>query len=534
MDSSTLIAILLVGAAWFMWQMHMQKKYPPRTKTAPKKIAAKVAAEVKTANPMPVDGLNMGQFVPGKAKAPQKIKEHFLVFSSPQLNLKISSKGMGMVDFFLKKYKNRKMEPMRLGIGGVGIGSETSQASVPQAFSTYDLNGAAIDFSMVQKDKNSFYGQATMPWGLVEKTMLINPESYSIDIVTKVKSPKNNFSGLAAYLSKGVEESLNQGGGFFVPSFEVQEFVLMHDNKITRWNVDEKVTDKSISHVNTAALSTQYFAQIIFDKSKIIADAKPLLAHNKMLIKLDYKQLLPGQDFMLHHSAFIGPKKYKYLHAIDDKITKIINFGWFSFFAKWILLLMQYFYKLVGNWGGAVVMLTIVVRILVLPFNIVSYRSMRLMTKIQPLIKEVQKKYKDDPQERTRQLTHIMRENKANPLMGCLPMFVQIPIFFALYRVLASSIELYQAPFVLWIHDLSLKDPFYVLPLLVGGAFFVQQKITPSTLDDTQKKVMMIMPFLFTILMLGLPSGLSLYILVSTVFGLVQQYIFTKSTEANA
>ena len=126
---------------------------------------------------------------------------------------------------------------------------------------------------------------------------------------------------------------------------------------------------------------------------------------------------------------------------------------------------------------------------------------------------------------------HIMRDNKANPLMGCLPMLLQIPVFFALYRVLASSVDLYHAPFMLWINDLSSKDPYYILPILVGASFFIQQKITPNTMDDTQRTVMMFLPLMFTVFMLNLPSGLTLYIFINTLFGLVQQYIFTKRTQ---
>ena len=153
---------------------------------------------------------------------------------------------------------------------------------------------------------------------------------------------------------------------------------------------------------------------------------------------------------------------------------------------------------------------------------------MRTMSRIQPYIKQIQEKYKEDPQTKNKKIMELMKEYKANPFMGCLPMLLQIPIFFALYRVLASSIELYRAPFLFWIQDLSLKDPYYILPVLMGATFFIQQKITPSTMDSTQKKVMMSMPILFTLFTLGLPSGLTLYIFTSSLFGLLQQLWFTK------
>lgn len=153
---------------------------------------------------------------------------------------------------------------------------------------------------------------------------------------------------------------------------------------------------------------------------------------------------------------------------------------------------------------------------------------MRTMAKIQPQIKSLRERYKDDTQRLNQEMLTLMKENKANPLGGCLPMLLQIPIFFALYQVIGQSIELYKAPFALWIQDLSSKDPFFVLPILMGVTMFIQQKITPNNMDPAQQKVMMFMPIIFCFLMFSLPSGLTLYIFISSVFGILQQVYFTK------
>ena len=193
---------------------------------------------------------------------------------------------------------------------------------------------------------------------------------------------------------------------------------------------------------------------------------------------------------------------------------------------------LYWFYSLIQNWGVAIILLTVLVRLIVLPFNITSYKSMKKMQVIQPKIKALRERYKDDPQNLNKEMMAVMRDNKVNPLGGCLPMLLQMPVFFALYQCLGQSIELYQAPFFGWIHDLSLKDPFYVLPILMGISMYVQQKITPTTMDPAQAKIMQFLPVVFSLMMVSLPSGLTLYIFVSTLFGIIQQQIFMKDKKS--
>jgi len=168
------------------------------------------------------------------------------------------------------------------------------------------------------------------------------------------------------------------------------------------------------------------------------------------------------------------------------------------------------------------------VRLLVLPFNMMSYKSMKVMQVLQPQMKAIREKYKDDQQRMNQEIMGLMKTHKANPLGGCLPMLLQFPIFIALYQVLGHSIELYQAPFAFWIHDLSAKDPYYVLPVLMGITLFVQQKVTPNTMDPAQAKVLAFMPLLFSFFMLSLPSGLTLYMFVNGLAGVAQQMYFLK------
>jgi YidC/Oxa1 family membrane protein insertase len=228
---------------------------------------------------------------------------------------------------------------------------------------------------------------------------------------------------------------------------------------------------------------------------------------------------------------YSGPKSLTDLQKVDAALVDVVNFGFFASIGKIRLVVLKWFHGYVGNWGFSIILLTILVRFLVLPFNITSYKSMKKMQKIQPMLQSIRERYKSDPTAMNRETMALMKEQKVNPLGGCLPMLLQMPVFFALYQVLGQSIELYQAPFILWIHDLSIKDPFFVLPVLMGITMFIQQKITPTTMDPAQAKILQWMPIIFSVFTLSLPAGLTPYIFVSTLFGVLQQQVFMRDSK---
>jgi len=195
---------------------------------------------------------------------------------------------------------------------------------------------------------------------------------------------------------------------------------------------------------------------------------------------------------------------------------------------------MKFFYSIIANYGVAILILTLLVRLLMFPLQHKAMKSMKRMQELQPHLKSLQEKYKDDKEKLNREMLSFMKTHKMNPMSGCLPILIQLPVFIALYKVLANSVELYRSPFMFWITDLSMKDHYYILPLLMGGMMFVQQKMTPNpTMDPTQAKIMLyMMPVIFTVLMLNLPSGLTLYIMFSTLLGIVQQIATNKILEA--
>jgi YidC/Oxa1 family membrane protein insertase len=255
--------------------------------------------------------------------------------------------------------------------------------------------------------------------------------------------------------------------------------------------------------------------------------------------------MLPAQSTLRYkYSAYFGPKKLSILKKTGAQLERIVNFGWFTVIAKPTLLLLNFIHRYIPNYGVAIILVTILIKLLFWPIAQKGMKSMRNMQKIQPKITKLREKYKNDPTRMNQEMMNIYKTYKINPLGGCLPMLLQIPVFFALYKVLLQAIELRHAPFMLWITDLSAPDRLWpglhlpylggipVLTLLMGGSMFLQQKMTPSPADPTQAKIMMFLPVIFTFMFLNFASGLVLYWLVNNLLSIGQQYMINKAKDA--
>jgi len=242
-------------------------------------------------------------------------------------------------------------------------------------------------------------------------------------------------------------------------------------------------------------------------------------------------QLKEGQsEISIPFRLYLGPKDYQLLADVPG-LTKLIDYGIFSWLAFPLLALLKFFYGYVHNYGMAIILLTLMVRGIFYPLSLKSYRSMKSMQKLQPQIQALKEKHKADPKKFNEEQLALFRAHKVNPAGGCLPMLIQLPVFIALYAVLANSIELYHAPFFGWVQDLSSKDPFYVYPVLMGFAMLGQQRLTPTPgMDPIQVKMMYLMPVVFTFVMLKLPSGLTMYIFLSTLLGILQQLVINRDS----
>lgn len=239
-----------------------------------------------------------------------------------------------------------------------------------------------------------------------------------------------------------------------------------------------------------------------------------------------------GNDASLECVYFLGPKDSTQLNAAPNNLDKAINYGFFSIIAKPLIWLLQFLHSYVGNWGVAIVLMTVLIKILFWPLSQKSYKSMQQMKQLQPLMMRLREKYADDKETMNREIMQLYKTYKVNPAGGCLPILVQIPVFFGLYQALLNSIELRHAPFIAtlpftdipWLVDLSARDPFFITPLVMGATMFLQQKLSPTPGDPTQAKIMMLMPVIFTVLFLGFPSGLVVYWLVNNVISIGQQW----------
>jgi YidC/Oxa1 family membrane protein insertase len=233
--------------------------------------------------------------------------------------------------------------------------------------------------------------------------------------------------------------------------------------------------------------------------------------------------LMNQRDRSFAFKFFAGPKDLDLLKKVSPGLEDTIDFGWFTVLAKPMLWFMRFVHGYIPSWGFAIIMLTILVKLLTFPFTHSSMKQMRRMAELKPRVEELQKKYKDDKAKLNQATMEMYKREKINPMGGCLPMLIQMPIWIALYRTIYSAVDLYQAPLGLWIHDLSSQDPYFVLPLLLGVIMFINQKLTPVTGDQTQAKMMLwMMPIMFTGMMLFLPSGLVFYILINTVLSIFQ------------
>lgn len=240
------------------------------------------------------------------------------------------------------------------------------------------------------------------------------------------------------------------------------------------------------------------------------------------------RTLQAGETLSLDYLLYFGPKDLDILKAVDHQLARAVDFGFFAPIARPLLYVLKFFYSFIGNYGVAIILLTAIIKALFWPLTQKSYTSMKAMQKLQPEMLRIKEKFKNDRERLNRETMELYKTNRVNPLGGCLPMLVQIPVFFALYKVLLDAIELRHAPFIFWLSDLSAKDPYYITPIVMGATMFIQQKMTPTNMDPMQAKMFMIMPVVFTFLFLNFPSGLVLYWLVNNVLTIAQQYFINR------
>lgn len=362
----------------------------------------------------------------------------------------------------------------------------------------------------------------------INKVVSLDKEAYAGTISYKFISKKEGVFKLSTALVlsqhfKGINAS--EEGNPAPHFFAAKRFESPSERQLKK---GYKLTD-----VTYGGTAEKYFAFFIIDpKASLSTESILKEEHIDIHIFLPSFSLENNKEVSYELKFFAGPKDPEILRKIGYHLDAAVDYGFFHFIARPLLIIMNFFYRFSHNYGISIILLTILIKLAFFPLSHKSYKSMKALQSLQPRMEEIRKKYANDKEALNREMMLLYKRHGVNPLSGCLPMIVQIPFFIALYQALMSAIELRQAPFIFWITDLSSKDPYYVTPILMGITMLLQQMLTPSSGDPTQKKMMYILPVVFTFMFLNFPSGLVLYWLVNNIFSILQQLYTMKSQKA--
>ncbi|MEY2342776.1 membrane protein insertase YidC [Acidithiobacillus sp. IBUN Pt1247-S3] len=361
----------------------------------------------------------------------------------------------------------------------------------------------------------------------IEKTFSFEPHTYVVNEDIRVTNTgKEPWKG--SYFDQILRNDRTQSH-WFMSIFTGT--VLMHNGNLSEKGFSD-IRDHPEQHGGPgwAGMTDHYFLQAVLPESHASVQlyARPEGGNYAAGVQQALPTLQPGQSYTLHQQLFLGPKQQNQLAALGRGLEQTVDYGWFSIVAEPMHGVLNWFHSWAGNWGLAIILLVVAVKIIFFYPSAISYRSMANMRKLQPKLEQIKKECGDDKQKMGAKMMELYRTEKVNPMAGCLPIVIQMPVFIALYWVLVESVSLRQAPFILWIHDLAVPDPYYILPLLMGISMFLQQRLNPAPMDPVQKKIMSILPVAFAIFFSFFPAGLVLYWLTNNVVSIGQQYLITR------
>ena len=539
MEKRTLLAvalsiIILVAFSYFSPQQPVQKQEKPQP--AESKAEGQIKKEEKPSVQAEV-AIPAAQSLPSEEK---EIKVETDLYSAV-----FTTKGGTFKKWELKKFtdsvskKPIQLLPPDAPIPPISIileGQPMDSPQKPEYIYNADKDAIIFDSKTNEGALEFFY---TDPSGFsIKKTFTFYKDSYKVDLTTEAKGIKSY------YVVLGSEFGISDKKGTWVHIGPV----LLNDSKkvdidvsniegigfFQRYITGRKSRDEITYQGNIwwIAQEDKYFAAALASLSKT-NDAKIWKWGKDSKnngVEIAYKVEGEQGKFLL----YAGPKKDEILKPLDVGLEHMIDFGTFSIIARPLFWLLKFLYKVMGNYGWAIILLTILTRIPFIPLLNKSQKSMKKLQDIQPHMAEIKEKYKKDPQKMQKEMMGLYKKHKVNPVGGCLPMLIQLPVFLALYQILLIAIELRGAPFFLWITDLSVKDPYYVFPILMGVTMVIQQKITPTAMEPLQAKMMMFMPIIFTFMFLSFPAGLVLYWLVNNILGIAQQVYVNKKSKKPA
>jgi len=552
--------LLFVALAFIMflmfdaWQQdHAVKE--PTTATAPAKSPT-ASAQQKTSDEIPVAesapairGGNTASSVPTQQSGELFKQGQAIHVVTDVLDLTINTVGGDVRQVKLLSYPTKIDEPEnpfllmnetlpRVFVAQSGFTGKTADAdsiiSAPNHLNTYSVERTkyVLDESKDSMDVNLYW---TSPEGIqFTKTYTFHRGSHKVDVKHTVNNTTaKNWRGNTYYqLQRTQVSEVDQsqfiytymGGVLFSPEerYEKIDFSDMQESKLKR-----DITG------GWAAMIQHYFLSAwVPDKTKIETYYTGYKSNN-VIYTIGFRDknetiVAPGTSHTFNTTFYTGPKDQAELEKIAEGLELTVDYGVLTVIAKPIFWLLTKIHSVVGNWGWAIILLTILIKLAFYKLSEASYRSMAKMRAVQPRMVAMKERFADDRQGMNKAMMDLYKKEKINPLGGCLPILIQIPVFIALYWVLLESVELRQAPWILWINDMSAEDPYYILPLLMGISMFIQQKLNPTPIDPIQAKVMMILPVVFTIFFMFFPAGLVLYWVVNNILSIAQQWYITN------
>jgi YidC/Oxa1 family membrane protein insertase len=545
MEKKTILAFVLSLAVLILWSVLFAPK--PAQKTEPQTKEESVKAQpAQTASPQPAPA---GQKLekPADTTAPSA-EEKEVTVETPLYKAVFSSTGASIKSFLLKKYHltTDPASPQVQLVHGQGpaldvLFDSAGRKDANPIVYRVDENSLKLEAGAAPRELTF---RATTSDGLqFQQTFRMDPDHYAIEHSFTISNP----------LDKPVEGTLKAQITNLPPkeSTSYYSFIgasLLLNNKYEEIASKDLKNEKSLSgQIGWISYHEDYFMIAFVPEMEAQANFLGRMLPSGSMEETWSAALQPipaGNQFSARSILYLGPRDLDLLKAVGRKLDLAIDFGWFDIIAKPLLYLLKFFHQYTGNYGIAIILLTILIKILFWPLTHKSYKSMKEMQKIQPLMAKIREKYKGNREMMNKEMMSLYKTYKVNPMGGCLPMVIQIPVFFALFRILGSSIELRHAPFFLWINDLAAPDRLFHLPftiplmtppsgipvltLLMGASMFIQQKMTPTPGDPTQAKIMLLMPVIFTFMFINFPSGLVLYWLVNNVLSIGQQYRIIK------
>jgi YidC/Oxa1 family membrane protein insertase len=508
--------LVFVGSSYFMGTPQKQlSEHNQSTQTSPSatKAAPQPVATDNTAAAAPQTAATQAAAAPGSGNTSSKA---LAVVSSPRYKISIDDLGrISQAVLLEEKYVDdegnklrlfdpNRVRPLEMRFTDTAINEEAFKVPYTASASSVDTANGPAKIVLTQK-----LNQLT-----ITKELTFYPDGhYDIRIVTS--KPVNYF------LTPGHRPVADKSKYMIVKGALIKGA----DGVITTIEDGDAKGTETFKGAKFVSAFDRYYASILYNIQQGLDVTVSADQGNDPLIFVQGKS-----DFALH--GYVGPKEYKILKSIDPVLTDAIEYGWFTFLSKPFFAVIVWIHGFVGNWGWAIILFTVLVKIILFPLSYKGMMSMQKLKDLAPKMKELKEKYGKDPQKMNAKMMEMYKKHGANPMGGCLPMLLQIPVFFALYRVLLNADELQGAPWILWIHDLSKMDPYFVLPVLMGASMYFQQKITPSNITDPlQEKIFKFFPLIMTVFFVTFPSVLVLYWLTNNIISIAQQYYINRAYE---